>query len=211
MIKRIPRVTLSLLIANIAIFLFQPGGDQWLILNFALWPLAGSGPEMTGGSSFMPWQLVSYAFLHGGLAHLFFNMFALHMFGSELERVFGSRRYLTYYMVCVMTAGLVQLIVALLSTGPAHPTVGASGGVFGLLLAYGLCFPRRTLVLIFPPIPMPAWLFVTLFGLIELFLGVTGTLAGIAHFAHLGGMLGGFLLIWYWRRRLPRDAQTHEV
>jgi membrane associated rhomboid family serine protease len=101
----------------------------------------------------------------------------------------------------VFAAALTQLAVSTLSGGPPVPTVGASGGVFGLLLAYGLLFPRRILVLIFPPIPMPAWLFVTLYGLLELYLGVTGTQAGVAHFAHLGGMFGGWLLIRQWRSR----------
>jgi membrane associated rhomboid family serine protease len=178
-------------------------GNQ-LIVPFALWPLntgAAYGPEL--GASFAPWQLVTYSFLHGGMAHLFFNMLALFMFGSDLERLFGQRRYLTYYFVCVVTAAVAQLAVSASAGGPPYPTVGASGGVFGLLLAFGLTFPRRTILLIFPPIPMPAWLFVTLYGLLELYLGVTGTQSGVAHFAHLGGMLGGWLLLQYWRGRPP--------
>ena len=107
---------------------------------------------------------------------------------------------LSYYFVCVVTAAVAQLVVSSATGAPPYPTVGASGGVFGLLLAFGMYFPRRTLMLIFPPIPMPAWLFVTLYGGIELFLGVTGTQQGVAHFAHLGGMLGGFLMIQHWRR-----------
>ena len=97
-----------------------------------------------------------------------------------------------------MTAAIAQLVVTSMM-GSSHPTVGASGGVFGLLLAFGMIFPRRTVVLLIPPIPMPAWLFVTLYGLIELYLGITGTASGVAHFAHLGGMIGGYLLIVYWR------------
>jgi membrane associated rhomboid family serine protease len=130
-------------------------------------------------------------------------MLALYMFGGQLEQVFGSRRFLVYYLGCVFSAALAQLAVSVLADGPPLPTVGASGGVFGLLLAYGLLFPRRTLMLLFPPIPMPAWLFVTLYGLLELYLGVSGTQAGVAHFAHLGGMLGGWILIRQWRRRPP--------
>jgi membrane associated rhomboid family serine protease len=129
-------------------------------------------------------------------------MFALFMFGSDIERVFGQRRFLAYYFACVVTAAAAQLVVSAASGAP-YPTVGASGGVFGLLLAFALYFPRRTVMLIFPPIPMPAWLFVTLYGALELYLGVTGTMAGVAHFAHLGGMLGGFLMIQYWRGRPP--------
>jgi membrane associated rhomboid family serine protease len=151
---------------------------------FALWPL---------GSGFAPWQLVTYALLHGGLLHLAFNMYGLWMFGSALEQVWGPRRLLQYYLASVLVAGLVQLVVA--SGSPmAYPTVGASGGLFGLLLGYAM---------LFPPIPMPAWLFAVVFGLLELTLGVTGEASGIAHFAHVGGMLGGWLMLRYWRGQLP--------
>ena len=109
----------------------------------------------------------SYAFLHGNLTHLLFNMFALYMFGPEIERLLGARRFLTYYIVCVVCAAIAQLIVQAYVDGPAVPTVGASGGIFGLLLAYGLAFPQRKLLLIFPPLPLPAWLFVTPYGLLS--------------------------------------------
>jgi membrane associated rhomboid family serine protease len=128
-------------------------------------------------------------------------MFALYMFGGEIERVFGAWRYLEYYLVAVITAGVTQLVVSSAAHGPAYPAIGASGGVFGLLLAFGVLFPRRRLVLIFPPVPVPAWLFVTLYGALELYLGVSGTQQGVAHFAHLGGMLGGWLLLHRWRRQ----------
>ena len=147
---------------------------------------------------FAPWQLVTYAFLHGGLWHVAFNMFALYMFGGPIERVFGTRRFLLYYFVCVVSAALTQLAVAAM-LGGLYPTIGASGGVFGLLLAYGLYFPNNRVMLIFPPIPMPARVFVVLYAALELFLGVTGTQAGVAHFAHLGGMIGGWLMLRYWR------------
>lgn len=197
----IPPMTWALLIANLLVFLLQQFAGDILIALFALWPLS---TDPAFGVSFMPWQLVTYSFLHGGLGHLFFNMFALFMFGSELEHYFGPRRYLTYYFVSVVAAGIMQLLVTLAPDSIPYPTVGASGGVFGLLLAYGLFFPRRTIMLIFPPIPLPAWLFVTLYGILELYLGVTGTQAGVAHFAHLGGMLGGYLLIRYWRAQARR-------
>ncbi|HKY02362.1 MAG TPA: rhomboid family intramembrane serine protease [Burkholderiales bacterium] len=183
----IPPVTRALLIANIGVFLLQ---QVFNLAIFALWPLHSG--------AFMPWQAVTYGFLHANWAHLFFNMFAVYMFGGELERVFGQKRYLNYYLVSVLSAAGLQLLVTY-GTGSVYPTLGASGGVFGLLLAYGMYFPRRTVVLLIPPIPMPAWLFVTLYGLLELFLGVTGTQAGVAHFAHLGGMLGGYLMIRHWR------------
>ena len=130
-------------------------------------------------------------------------MLALFMFGSDIERLWGPRRYLVYYFACVVSAGIAQLAVSMLMSSQSYPTIGASGGVFGVLLAFGMMFPRRMVMLLFPPIPMRAWVLVTAYGAIELFMGITGTQAGVAHFAHLGGMAGGFLLIQYWRGRLP--------
>lgn len=194
----LPPVTRLLLIINVAVYLLQQVFNEPLIISFALWPFHTPAEY---GAGFLPWQVLSYGFLHGGLFHIGFNMLALYMFGGQIEQVFGSKRFLIYYLGCVFAAALTQLAMSALSGGPALPTVGASGGVFGLLLAYGLFFPKRTVLLIFPPIPMPAWLFVTLYGLVELYLGVTGTQAGVAHFAHLGGMLGGYILIRQWRAR----------
>jgi membrane associated rhomboid family serine protease len=152
-------------------------------------------------AGFLPWQLVTYSFLHGNQLHILVNMLGLYMFGSEVERVLGQRRYVTYYFVSVLAAAVAQLVMSALNPGPPYPTVGASGGVFGLLLAYAMFFPRRIVMLIFPPIPMQARYFVLIYAAIELYLGVTGTMAGVAHFAHLGGMLGGYLLLRVWRRR----------
>jgi membrane associated rhomboid family serine protease len=132
-------------------------------------------------------------------------MFALFMFGRALEYFWGSRRFTIFYLACVIAAAATQLLTASLA-GSTEATLGASGGVFGLLLAFAMYFPRQRITLLFPPIPMPAWLFVTLYGVLELVLGVTNTQAGVAHFAHLGGMLGGALVILYWRaRRIPRS------
>ena len=195
----LPPITRTLLIANIAVFVLQWLFDPLLIVLFGLWPLHTGW----GVGAFMPWQLLSYSFLHGDPMHLLFNMFALYMFGSELEQFFGSKRYLNYYLACIVSAAMLQLLVTWQS-GAAYPTIGASGGVFGLLLAFGMYFPRRMILLIIPPIPMPAWLFVTLYGALELFLGVTGSQAGVAHFAHLGGMLGGYLMIRHWREQHRR-------
>ena len=128
-------------------------------------------------------------------------MFALYMFGGDVERLLGPQRFLQYYLVCVVGAAVAQLVVMSGISTPPLPTVGASGGVFGLLLAFGMAFPRRRIMLIFPPIPMPAWLFVTLYGMLELYLGVTGSQVGVAHFAHLGGMAAGYAMLVYWRRR----------
>jgi membrane associated rhomboid family serine protease len=132
-----------------------------------------------------------------------FNMFMLWMFGRELEMVYGPRRFLTYYLTCVVGAGIVQLIVAALQGG-IYPTVGASGGVFGLLLLFGMTFPNRMIMLMFPPIPMKAKYMVVVFGLLELYLGVSGRAPGIANFAHLGGMLFGFILIQRWKNEVRR-------
>jgi membrane associated rhomboid family serine protease len=189
-----PALTQALIITNVVAFLLQQllGGafTEW----FALWPLSSG--------LFMPWQLVSYAFLHGGLTHIAFNMFGLWMFGGELELVWGTRRLAAFYAVSVLAAGVMQLLVTS-ALGSTAPTVGASGGLFGLMLGFAMVFPQRTITPLLPPIPMPAWLFVTLYGLIELTLGVTGTASGVAHFAHLGGLLGGWLVIRYWRHQPP--------
>jgi len=194
----IPPGTQTLLWMNVVAFLvdgYLMGGR--LSEELALWPI---GSEAVGAPGFMPWQLITYSFFHEGFAHIFLNMLGLVMFGSDVERVWGRNRYLTYYFTCVLSAGITQLVFTW-ATGSVYPTVGASGGIFGLLLAFALLFPRRTVMLILPPIPMPAWLFVTIYGLIELFQGVSGTQSGIAHFAHLGGMLGGWLMIRYGRAR----------
>jgi membrane associated rhomboid family serine protease len=191
-------VTTALIIANVAGFLLQsamPG----IVGPFALWPL-GSDAATGGQVGFEPWQLVTYAFLHGGLLHLGFNMLALYMFGGAIERVFGERRYLVYYFVCVISAALTQLLVAAAS-GAVYPTIGASGGVFGLLLAYAIYFPHNRVMLLFPPIPLPSRVFVLLYAALELYLGVTGTQEGVAHFAHLGGMAGGYAMLRIWRSR----------
>jgi membrane associated rhomboid family serine protease len=195
-----PPGTTLLILANVAVFFLEqlsPG----LIGPFALWPL-GAAREV--GASFAPWQLVTYAFLHGGLMHLAFNMFALYMFGGAIEQVFGTRRYLAYYFVCAVSAALTQLVFAFV-TGGVYPVVGASGAVFGLLLAYAMYFPNNRVMLIFPPIPMQARTFVFLYAALELFLGVSGTQEGVAHFAHLGGMIGGFIMLRFsGGRRVPR-------
>jgi membrane associated rhomboid family serine protease len=188
-----------LVAVNILVFGLQnllPGQLDQL----ALWPLQ----PIDGQVYFRPWQIVSYAFLHGGTSHLLFNMLGLWMFGGEIERYVGPTRLLACYFASVVTAALTQLFVPMLFGAPPAPTIGASGGVFGLLLTYALMFPHRKVVPLIPPIPMPAWLFATLYAAIELFLGVTGTLSGVAHFAHLGGMIGSALVFLQWRARLRK-------
>ena len=195
MLMSLPVATRTLIIANVLVFMCQSLlGDFTLYL--ALWPLQS-------GSPFFPWQIVTYGFLHASLTHLLFNMLALYMFGGDLERLWGVKRYLQLYFASMITAALTQLAFQYFAGLAPAPTVGASGAVFGLLLAFAMYFPRRIIVPLIPPIPMPAPVFVALYGALELYLGVTGTQEGVAHFAHLGGMLGSWLLIQYWRGRPP--------
>jgi membrane associated rhomboid family serine protease len=182
--------------ANVLVFLLQNMSQGALDMLFALWPLQ----PIDGQSYFRFWQIVTYAFLHGNISHLLFNMLGLWMFGNEIELYVGTRRLLVCYIASVVSAALSQLFIPILFGAPPGPTIGASGGVFGLLLAYAFLFPRRKVIPLIPPIPMPAWLFATLYAGVELFAGVTGSLSGIAHFAHLGGMVGSALVIMQWRR-----------
>ena len=192
----VPPITKWLLIINVAAFFLEDllrlatgvSLQAWL----ALWPLA---------NGFLPWQVVTYAFLHGDVIHLLFNMFALWMFGSELERLWGEQRYIRFYVASVLAAAATQLVVTAASGSP-FPTVGASGGVYGLLLGFGMMFPNRQIMLLIPPIPMKAKVYVMIFGALELWLGLRVN-DGVAHFAHLGGMLGAFLVIRYWRGQPP--------
>jgi membrane associated rhomboid family serine protease len=177
-----------LILANVAGYVLELIMDPGLMDSLALWPLGGG---------FMPWQLLSYAFLHANVGHLAVNMFGLWMFGRDVEAMLGKAAMLRLYVASVLSAAATQLL-AVAVTGVQYATVGASGGVFGVLLAYAVYFPRRMIVLLFPPIPMPAWLFVSLYAVFELTLGVTGTDAGVAHFAHLGGMVGAYAVL---RRR----------
>ena len=194
MFPSVPPATRTLILINVGVWLLQLAAGPRMEGLFALWPLGSPG--------FEPWQLITYAFLHDphNIAHIFFNMFALYMFGGALEQYWGGRRLVLYYLICVLTAAATQLAVEH-AAGGGEPVIGASGGVFGILLAFAWYFPRQKLFVIPIPVPIPAWLFVTLYGLLELFFGVTGTQAGVAHFAHLGGMAGGALCILYWRLR----------
>ena len=203
-----------MLIINGLVFMAQlvPATNAFLTHWFALWPLSTPGEILTPFGiqtlgDFWPWQLVTYGFLHStqGIGHILFNMFALWMFGVQLENVWGSRRFATFYFVCVVGAGLLQLLVTSMEGSYAY-TIGASGGVFGILLAFGMMFPNQPIYLYFL-FPIKAKWFVIGYGLIEFFAGVAGTGSNVAHFAHLGGMLFGFLLIMYWRGKLPIQPQ----
>lgn len=217
----LPPVVKNLLILNgLAffaqyVFSLQPGGtpfsgvERW----FALWPIGGPHPAVITPQGvvevgrFMPWQLVTSAFLHGSFGHILFNMFGLWMFGMRIENVLGSRRFAGFFLACVVGASLLQLAVTSWPFFAGElafptPTLGASGGVLGVLAAFGLLYPDEPIYLYFF-VPIPAkWLVLGLAAL-DLYAGVGGTQSGVANFAHLGGMAIGALLIQYWRGRLP--------
>lgn len=209
----LPPVTRNLLIANVLVFIAQTllGDEQTLAVSrwFALWPIGHDlAVDMGGGDiagvGFRVWQLVTYGFMHGSIMHIVLNMYALYMFGGLIERVMGQRRLVIYYFTCLVAAAVAQLaVVYFFEPGRMYPTVGASGAVFGLLGAFAMLFPREKLMLIPIPIGIPAWLFVTLYGAAELIFGVTGTVSGVAHFAHLGGLFAGLALLWAWGVRPP--------
>ena len=199
----------NIIIANCVALLateLLPFGDD-LLTRFALFNAESP--------LFHSYQVFTYMFLHGGVSHLFFNMFALWMFGRTLEYELGSQRFFTYYMVCGVGAALIQLGVSYAefvhtvdSSGMyaatrllAIPTVGASGAVFGLLLAFGVLHPNNRIMLMFPPVVLKAKWFVLIYGLVELLFGMSGYQAGVAHFAHLGGMIWGFGLLWWWKKK----------
>ena len=188
-----PPVTKLVMMICAAVFgltLLLPGVFE---STFALWPIAST--------HFAGWQIFTYALMHADLMHLAFNLMGLWMFGSELERLWGKQRYIHFLIASILSAAFVQIVWGQLTHNIA-PTVGISGALFGLLLAYGMLFPDRIIVPLIPPIPMKAKYFVAIYGGIELFFGFSGS-SGVAHFAHLGGMLGGFLMIRYWRGQFP--------
>jgi membrane associated rhomboid family serine protease len=195
-----PPVIKTLLISNVAAFaatlffgLFRIGEysiETFLLETFALFPL---------GKGFQLWQLITYMFMHGGPMHLLFNMIALWMFGIELENVWGSRKFLTYYLACGIGAGLSNLLIAPLFT-VTGPTVGASGAIYGVLIAFGMMFPTRPIFLYFL-LPIQAKYFVLMYIALELYAGVNGTSDGVAHFAHLGGAAIGFVYMLLDRRQ----------
>jgi membrane associated rhomboid family serine protease len=177
-------VSIGIIVVCVVVFLLHNISAQ-----LALWPLYSG--------YFQPWQLFSYAFLHGSFNHLFFNMYALWMFGFSVELMWGSKRLTQNSIICVLGAGLIQLVVQYLSSD-IYPTIGASGAVFGLLLAYGVMWPNNKLILIFFPVPIKAKWFVLIYGAVELIFGVTGAMPQVAHYAHLGGLFFGAGLLWRW-------------
>jgi membrane associated rhomboid family serine protease len=192
-----PPVIKNLLIINVAVFFLQMiasnlmlgGKPLWYIMNmwFALNPLGE-------GFNFQIWQLITYQFMHGGFSHIFFNMFMLWMFGMEIENILGSKKFLTYYLICGVAAGLAQLFIAPLFSTPAV-TIGASGAIFGVMIAFGMLFPDRYIYLYFL-IPIKAKYLIGFLFVLEIFwIGDAGS--NVAHLAHLGGALAGFLFILF--------------
>lgn len=193
---RTPPVVQNLIIVNILFLMAQsmlPFGGK-IVQHLALFGIESP--------FFHLYQVITYMFLHGGLSHLFFNMFALWMFGRSLEYELGSKNFLIYYMVCGIGAALLQLGIGYIEgAAPNVPTVGASGAVFGILLAFGMLHPNDIIMLLFPPIPLKAKWFVVIYGVIELLAGISGRMDNVAHFAHVGGMLWGWMLLVYWKKK----------
>ncbi len=199
-----PPATKALLLANAFVLLLtlvEPT-RQFLFHHFALWsPYTPPGLETLDGLSntLMPWQVVTYGFLHGGIGHFFFNMLALWMFGAPLEQRWGTRRFGLFYLVCLLGAAAAQVAVFAITQDPGV-VVGASGAVLGLLAAFGMTFPDTPIYLYFL-FPIKAKYFVILYGALDLFSGLSGASSGVAHFAHLGGMVAGVLLLLLWRQQ----------
>ena len=207
----LPTVVKNLLILNVLFFLATIACDVVLRIDLSDY----LGLHYIGASDFQPFQLVTYMFMHGNFAHLFFNMFALWMFGNTLERIWGPNRFLLFYFICGIGAGLtqelvqyIQYVTTLQDYANIIPmseylnmltTVGASGAVYGILLAFGMMFPNSTIYIYFA-IPLKAKWFVLIYGVIELFSGFT-SVDNVAHFAHVGGMLFGLILILYWKKK----------
>ena len=191
--RTLPPAVKNLLIINIIVFLGTELIGNKMYELFALFPI--------GSPFFRWWQPVTHMFMHGGFAHIFFNMWSLVVFGPMLERMWGSKKFLIFYFVCGLGAALCHELVLLNQPVMNIPTVGASGAIYGLLLGFGMLYPNYVLTLVFPPISLKAKWFVIIFAGIELLTGVLGTNDGVAHFAHLGGMLFGLILILIWKKK----------
>lgn len=185
----LPHAIKHLLIINGLIFvaLNTPMVGQLIYLYGALFPL--------GSGNFMPWQILSYSFLHADLGHIFFNLFALFIFGQSLENLWGTKKFVIYYFITAAGGALLHMLVS----SPDVPTIGASGAVFGILTAFGMTFPNREIYMLFIPVPIKAKYFVIGYGALELLNGLTMSGSMVAHFAHLGGMLAGFILLKVWK------------
>ena len=212
-LSSLPPVTKNLIIINVIIFVATLINEEFMISTFALF--------YPTSPFFHWWQVVTHMFMHGGFWHIFFNMYTLLIFGGVVERIIGSKKFLVFYFICGLGAVALHLGVEYLqmqsymdgvAQGSATamqnieaikytPTVGASGAIYGVLMGYAMLFPESRMTLLFPPITLSAKWMVVAFAVIELLTGVTGLASGIAHFAHLGGMLIGWLMILWWRKR----------
>ena len=206
-ISQIPTVTKNLVAINILMFIATLINENFMVTNFAMFYPASP--------FFKPWQILTHMFMHGGFWHIFFNMYSLLMFGSILERSLGPKKFLIFYFVTGLGAVALHTGVewmqarVFIANGAAGayqqllvtPTLGASGAIYGVLIGFAMLYPQARLTLIFPPIPMTAKWLVIIFAAIELFSGINGIQDGVAHFAHLGGMLFGWLLIRWWRKQ----------
>ena len=191
-----PQATKNLIIINVLVFVATMINQELIVEKFALfYPLS---------HYFRPWQPVTYMFVHGGFWHIFFNMYSLWLFGSVVENTIGEKKYLFLYFVCGLGAAGLHLLVQHLMGGSNVPCVGASGAIYGLMMAFAMLYPEQRLMLLFPPVSLSAKWMVVIFAAIELLTGYMsagGSFSdGVAHFAHLGGMLISFLLIHFWRK-----------
>lgn len=202
----LPPITKYLLWAIGIAFVVQMLAPEQMLLNFALWPLGDVSVGGPAQSLFRPWQLLSYGLLHGDFMHLFLNAIGLFQFGGQVEYAVGRKRYIHFVLATTIGAALCQLVVAAAMADSGSPigyTVGASGFIYGLLLAYGLMYPHERVMLMLPPVEMSARTMAIGFGALALLLGVFGAGGGVAHFAHLGGMLAGWLMLRYWQGKPP--------
>ena len=206
----VPTVTKNLIITNVIMFVATLFGEDFMVGTFAMF--------FPASPYFRWWQILTHMFMHGGFWHIFFNMYTIFIFGTALERTIGSKKFLVYYFITGLGAVALHTGVEYLqamsyasagNTAALHnlyltPTLGASGAIYGVLIGYAMMYPDSVLTLIFPPVSLKAKWFVLIFAGIELLTGVTGTADGVAHFAHLGGMLIGWLLMLYWKK-------THKI
>lgn len=201
----VPAVTKNLLIVNVIVYLATFLGERILKTNVMGWLVLYDPRSVL----FRPWQLVTYMFMHGGFWHLFMNMYTLYIFGTVVERMIGPKKFSVLYFVSGLGAAGVHLLIMNLMRGGAAPMVGASGAIYGVLIAYAMLFPNSRITLLFPPVTLNAKWMVIIFALLSLVVGITGTAEGVAHFAHLGGMLFGFLMVLAWKktgRLFDRDS-----
>ncbi|UBM57458.1 rhomboid family intramembrane serine protease [Marinilongibacter aquaticus] len=207
MFDRITPMVKNLLIVNGVVFLLSNFAEQFFFSQFAFFNPILPGSDQLINPNFKIWQVITYMFMHGGIGHIFSNMFGLFIFGPALESYMGSKKFLTYYLITGVGAAVLNSVLntyemsQLTVDSAAYwrqaviPMVGASGAIFGILVAFGVLFPNVELFLLFFPIPIKAKYFVVLYGLYELYAGTAGIQQGVAHFAHIGGLITGYILL----------------